>query len=204
MLSFSPLSALIMSTTITHDKFDYQKSLEKPKQSEIRLSKRKIHFDDEDSTTTDEEHLRVIFKKAKTTPDIDYAREILKLFQKKEYVNCLDLIDEYFKSSSGVVQNVVQFRIIQSACWIMMDTNEEEVASTLDEIIKSDPGNSFAFYALGLAQYRRGDFLQSINSFEKAVDLNPSSSMRVAMECQANATCLEELLSKGKSNSQPS
>jgi tetratricopeptide (TPR) repeat protein len=185
-----------MNTSPVETKFSYQKSSEKKKQIDVRLAKRTRLFEG-DSNSSDEDSKEVC-KKVKIEPKINYSQVILKSYQMKEYTKCLETVDEFFTSSSKSQKSFSHFRIIQAACWIMTNANKEKVLETLNEIINTEPTNSFAVYCLGLAQYRSGEFMKSINSFGKAVDLNPSSSMKIAMECQAKAKWLMELLEDGK------
>lgn len=81
----------------------------------------------------------------------------------------------------------------------MMDQNQAETLKELNQIIAVEPKNSFAFYALGLAKYRNGDLSECLNSFTRAVDLNPSGAMKYAMEYKAKARSLNDLLYDGES-----
>lgn len=135
-------------------------------------------------------------KKPKIIQEKDYANVILRLYQAKEYSKCLETVEDFFACSSS--SNVSHFQIIQAACWTNLSINGDRVFSSLNQIIKSEPKNSFAHYALGMSHYQAGDFHKSVESFETAVEINPTPSMKIAMECQAKAQCLIELFEKGE------
>lgn len=187
--------------SIKYEKFDYQDSVVKEKNFEIRNSKRKRLFCEytEVSSEGETEHVEKKMKIGKQQP-INFSAEILKRFQSKEYERCLNQIDDYFNHSQedSQIDSQSQIRLIQAACWTMMDVNQEETFKSLKEIINEQPKNSFAFYALGLAQYRNGDLAVSMTSFGIAIDLNPTAAMKRGLEYKAKAKNFLDIIFEGE------
>lgn len=135
---------------------------------------------------------------------VNYRSVILQKYSSKEFSECLALIDELFQLPAShpeymTKQQLSQIKIIQCACWTMMDIHQAETLKELNKIIAVEPKNSFAFYALGLAQYRNGELSVCLDSFTRAVDLNPSGAMKWAMEYKAKAKSIYDLLYDGES-----
>lgn len=186
------------------EKFEYQKSENKDKSYKLRNSKRKRLEYIESSSSDEDEIMKHIDKKVKLTKQpVNYCTSILKTYQTKEYEECLKLIDEFLQlppthPQYKPEQSCSQYKIIQAACYTMMDINQEETLLALTQIIKLEPTNSFAIYCLGLAQYRNGDLTGCMDSFGTAIDLNPTGAMKRAMEMKAKAKRLMDLLCDGE------
>lgn len=165
-----------------------------------RKNSKRIHITGE----SPEENENIDKKGKVAIPTVNYRSVILQKYSSKEFSECLDLIDELFQlptshSEYMTKQQLSQIKIIQCACWTMMDKNQAVTLKELNQIIAVEPKNSFAFYALGLAQYRNGELSVCLNSFTRAVDLNPSGAMKWAMEYKAKAKSLYDLLYDGES-----
>lgn len=192
----------IKEENIKCEKFDYQDSAVKERSFTIRNSERKRLFCEYTEVSSDEETEHVEKKVKITKQQINFQTEILKSFQGKEYESCLNQIDEYFKLTSKDLQTRIeaqsQVQLIQIACWTMMDVNQKEAFKSLKEILEKEPTNSFAFYALGLAQYRSGDLAASMTSFGKAIDLNPTAAMKRGLEYKAKAKNFLDIMFDGE------
>lgn len=174
-----------------------------------RNLKRKHLFNDYVESSSDDssdEEIEHADKKVKLMKQpLNYCQSILKTYQTKNYEECLKLIDDFLKLPTTHPQykpekSCSQFKIIQAACWTMMDMNQKEALQSLNEIIKSEPTNSFAIYGIGFSQYRNGDLTGCMDSFSAAIDLNPTGAMKRAMEFKAKAKFLMDLLCDGESN----
>lgn len=190
----------------TKENFSYHESPKNTERHQIRLSsKRKLFQYCEDSTSDDE--MKSTNKKVKIMkPPINYTQTISKAYQSKAYTECLDTIDEFFSLPAGESQYKVSdetrshYKIIQAACWTMLDIKTTEAFETFNEIIRKEPRNSFAYYGLGLAQYRDGDLINSVKAFETAINFNPSAAMKRAMELKAKAKSIMDLIFNGEFN----
>lgn len=131
---------------------------------------------------------------------LNYAFEILKLYQFKQYEEALSLIAQFKKLPPTHPQYRkedarTEFKIIEAT--ILADTSREAEANTiLQAILQKEPNNSFALYAYGVMLYNSGDFRGSIKPFDKAIALN-AGSMRRAMDYRAKAGTLIELVNSG-------
>lgn len=181
------------------EKFEYQESGVKSKSYKLQKTNRKRLFNDDSEISSDDE-TQHIDKKVKVVAEPITSQEILKTFQSKEYGKCLEMIEKLknFKQKQTFNVNDSQFKIIQAACWTMLDVNNEEASNNLSEVIKQEPKNSFAFYGLGLHQYRQGNLEESLRSFGTAIDLNPSGAMKRAMEFKAKAKSMMDLIFDGE------
>jgi tetratricopeptide (TPR) repeat protein len=169
-------------------KFNCQESSENMKKTSIHEAKRKRLFDQPESEIISSE------KKSKVDSELKLQQMILKAFQGKEYQNCLDLLDQLSEST----REQTQFLIIRASCWTHQDINFDKSAEIFNDVIRKEPTNSFAYYGLGLNQYRYGDLKGCQISFSKAVELN--RSMRKAMEFKAKAKSLLDLITDGVYN----
>ncbi|HZE80440.1 MAG TPA: tetratricopeptide repeat protein [Candidatus Polarisedimenticolia bacterium] len=56
----------------------------------------------------------------------------------------------------------------------MQDTHDHDVSiANLNELIRKDPGNAYAFNARGLEYRSKGDYDSAIQDFTEAIRLNP-------------------------------
>lgn len=124
----------------------------------------------------------------------DLNEEVLVTYQKKEYTDCLKLIDE----SLEINPTNTHHKILQTSCWTMLDINGIETYETLKSIIQEDPKNSFAYYGIGLKHYADGELMESVEYFNKAISLNPTNSMQKAVELKQKATRVMEAICDGK------
>ena len=137
----------------------------------------------------------------KTEP-VNYCKEILINYQAKNYAECLKLIADFQKLPLSDPQykgegEIVQYKIIQAACWTSMNIKKNETSEVLHDVLEKDPKNSFALYGLGLHQYNNGYFEHCIESFGKAVEYNPTAAMKRAVEYKAMAKNLLDLIIEG-------
>lgn len=186
-----------IKTSASTEKFQYQESAEKIKNYNIRDSKRKRLFENENSTDDETDHVN---KKIKIVKPPVNPQTIFKLYQGKEYEKCLELTEDVLNESKTQKEDplVTQYEIIQAACWTMLERNEEKVKNQLLKIIANEPQNSFAHYGFGLYHYYQGNLGFSIEAFTTAIDLNPSGAMKKALELKVKAKNFMDLLSEGK------
>lgn len=195
-------SKLVSVIAEKENTFSYQQSTKKQEVSKFHIgSKRKLFENSDDSS---DEDTGSFDKKVKVIKQaVNYSQNILSAYQSKDYTKCLEQIEEFFELPISDSQHQSEearsrYRIIQAACWTMLDVKREKVFETLNEVIKQDPKNSFAHYGVGLAQYREGDFTNCMKAFETAIKYNPSGAMKRAMELKAKAKSIMELIQGGK------
>jgi tetratricopeptide (TPR) repeat protein len=179
------------------ENFKYQESAEKNKIFKLRDSNRKRLFANDNSSDDEVDHIE---KKVKIVMQRVDGPMIFRSYQAKEYEKCLQMIDEILKQSKTEIEDplMTQYKIIQAACWTMLEVHKEKIKSQLMEIITKDPKNSFAHYGYGLYQYHEGNMSVSIESFAKAIDLNPSGAMKKALELKAKAKSFMDMLCDGE------
>lgn len=137
---------------------------------------------------------------------VNYAFDILKHYQAKQYDEALILIEQFKKLTPTHPQYRkegarTEFKIIEAT--ILAETNRlEEANEILQAVLERDPNNSFALYAEGVMLYNNGDFKGSVRPFDKAIAIN-EAAMRRAMEYRAKAGTLIELVNSGKAVYQP-
>lgn len=193
----------VKAEIIKVEKFDYRDSAVKIQNLPIRNAKRKRLFCEyTEAASSDNESGNIEKKVMIIKQPINFSMEILKNFQSKEYEKCLTQIDDFFKLSPDDPQMKAdaqtQIRLIQAACWTMLDVNQEQTFRSLTKILEQQPENSFAFYAYGLAQYRNGELAASMSSFGKAIDLNPTNAMKRGLEYKAKAKNFIDIINDGK------
>jgi tetratricopeptide (TPR) repeat protein len=180
----------------TAETFEYQNSAEKCKNTKLVEPNRKRLFENEMSSDDEVDHKD---KKAKVERPIITGPMIFKSYQGKEYEKCLEMIDEIFKESKYSKDPVIiQYKIIQAACWTMLEIHREKINKQLMEIIENDPKNSFARYGYGLYMYHEGNMQKATEAFGLAIDLNPSGAMKKALELKAKAKQFTEMVTEGE------
>lgn len=110
-------------------------------------------------------------------------QNMTKLFIGKKYEECLKFIDAALSAS----EDTTQLRILQAGCWTQLDTNQLEAEQQLNEVIRAEPNNAFAYYGLGLNFYRRGELQKCLDPFTTASKLN-SATMSHATNFKSFAT----------------
>ena len=120
------------------------------------------------------------------------AQHVINLFLEKKYEECLSAIDKKLASvDSEAVQ--VQIKILQAVCWTNLGIKHEESEKLLNELIRGNPDNSFAYYGLGLNLYSRGEFDKCLEPFATAVSLNPLNMQR-AVDYKESAMKISKVL----------
>lgn len=157
--------------------------------------KRLFEGDSDSSCDSSDAHVE---KKVKIAGPPITSQSILQAFQSREYDKCLEMIETMRVSNGPIDVTTSQFLIIKAACWTMLNIKSEKTFEILGDIIKKEPKNSFAYYGLGLWQYRRADLQESIKSFATAIDLNGTQAMKRALEFKAKAKSVLDLIRDGK------
>lgn len=179
----------------TMEKFQYQESAEKLKTDKLRNSQRKRLFNR--ISESDDEPTHADKKKKVVTPPVT-AQGILVTFQNREYEKSLNMIEMLEAQGGSIDVNSAQFIIIKAACLTMLDIKNDETMEMLTNLIKQEPKNSYAYYGLGLYQYRQADLSKCIKSFATAIDLNGTAAMKRALEFKAKAKSVTNLINDGK------
>jgi cytochrome c-type biogenesis protein CcmH/NrfG len=99
----------------------------------------------------------------------------------QEYDECLESIEKLAKKPSKPE--------------IEVDNLEK-----LEDEIKNNPKDSFAFYRLGCYHYREAHLKECVEFFNKAILLNPSGAMQHAAELKIKATTISKAIEDGKLN----
>lgn len=131
-------------------------------------------------------------RKLETT---DYYALVLDAYIAKAYADCLQLIEDAIKMNPS---NASQYSIMKAACFIGMKINTTETYELLNDVLKHDPLNSLAHYGLGSLFYHDGDFLLSINHFDKALEMNDSPTSTKAHEVRRRALKIIQSMNMGE------
>lgn len=177
--------------------FKYQESVVKIKSYKLHETNRKRLFEHDESTDDEFEQVNKKLKLSKPTS------RILQAYHGKEYEKCLEVIEEVLQQRSTQTNGSLmdQYKIVQATCWTMLEMNKDQIEPQLMNIIEEDPQSSslgFAYFSLGLYQYYGGNMTKAFESFDKAVDLNPSRPMNKAREFKAKAKYFMDTLNDGK------
>lgn len=120
--------------------------------------------------------------------------QILMAYENKQYDECLKLIE----GSSQADSLSVDLQIMQVRCWTMLKIKRKEIFERLERIIKDNPINSEAIFALGAAYYYDGMLLKSVHYFRNAINLNPSEAMQKAADLKQKALSAIQAMCVGK------
>lgn len=99
---------------------------------------------------------------------------IVKNFLGKKYEECLNLIND----SSIPPEETTHLTILRASCWTQMGINHEKAVQHLNDIIRAEPNNGFAYYGLGLNFYLRGEFENCLEPFSRAIEMNRATTNR--------------------------
>ena len=99
--------------------------------------------------------------------------EIYKCYKEKDYENCLSFLSE-------VTEELVEYQILKSTCYINLGKNFSEAHDILNAILDKDSANAYTIYAKGLAFFHEERYKESVECFEKARYLDPSKDMERA------------------------
>lgn len=119
------------------------------------------------------------------------AKVMIGLYLNGKYKECLEFI------RTDTLCNEISKTIMMTACWSFLGINHERTTEILGEIIKSDPGNAFAYYGLGHCFYLRGELEECVEPLSRAYELLPASMTR-AMTYKDNSLKILKLISDGE------
>lgn len=117
-------------------------------------------------------------------------QQIIIAHQKQEYESCLALIEKSLELNPSNTSH----KILKASCWTLLNINGAETFAVLKQIIKEEPKNSFAYYGIGLKHYNDGELMESIKYLNKAVELNPTNAMQMAVELKCKAQSVIEAI----------
>lgn len=103
--------------------------------------------------------------------------EILQAYKQENYRECINLINEVTGKLSNGYNGHVQYQILKCSCMIQLEEHVQDVHEILNKILKDDNENVFAIYAKGLAYFTEDNYVESIEMFNKVLELDPSPTM---------------------------
>ncbi|KAG5666834.1 hypothetical protein PVAND_014844 [Polypedilum vanderplanki] len=117
--------------------------------------------------------------------------EIFKAYATEDYNKCLEYLELLPESD----QNLNEIKVLKASCFVNIDNGNriKEAHEILNEIITTDPVNSFAHFAKGLAFFKQQKLVESIEYFKKASENDTHGMVTKAMSMKLEA---EELLEK--------
>ncbi|CRL03922.1 CLUMA_CG017043, isoform A [Clunio marinus] len=96
-------------------------------------------------------------------------QDIVTSYIAKDNSKCLEIIKLLEENGRKLS---FHSEVIKTICLTHSNSETENVFAILNNVINEEPKNSFAFYALGLAQYMNCRLADSEESFKTAIDLN--------------------------------
>lgn len=120
--------------------------------------------------------------KVKVKIEVEEAT-IRELYRQQKHEECLRLIE----AAPERVKNSSKYKILQASCLNNLRGKSLEAHSILDDVIKREPLNAFAFYGKGLVFINEGNLELSIEYFEKAIQVDPSEKMNKARQMKSRA-----------------
>lgn len=106
--------------------------------------------------------------------DVDSVQEMIReAYRHQKHSKCIELID----AAPASVRNSSQYKILKASCLNNMAGNAEAAHDVLDEVIKSNPKNAFAFYGKGLVFINESKHSEAVKCFEEAIAIDPSEKM---------------------------
>lgn len=144
--------------------------LKKPKvKKEIQLETRRWSDGDDEPTFEMEQSDLPVFSEL-----------VLKAYRGKRYEKCIELIERILMNNND--EDKEHYKILLAASHTMLGVNFEAAHTTLDEVLRADPANSFALYGKGIAFYFQRQMNQSLDMLNRAIEANPGPEMERARQ----------------------
>lgn len=107
-----------------------------------------------------------------------FDSKVLRAYRKQRYGKCIRLVERILINNTD--ENKDHYKVLQAASLTMLGDNTDQAHLILDEVLDSNPRNSFAMYGKGVAFYFERKIDESIEMFDKAIAANPGEEMERA------------------------
>ncbi len=87
----------------------------------------------------------------------------------------------FSKADNGAVL-FCEMKDLSTAERLLEEGHIDEAIAALEELLASDNANERAYYILGNAHRKRGDWQKAINNYLSALEINPESPAKNALE----------------------
>lgn len=105
-----------------------------------------------------------------------FDKKILKTYRQRNYAKCIKLIDRMLMNNTD--EDKTHYKILQAASYTMIGEDFSSAHQILDEVLVSDPENSYAAYNKGVTLYFEKKLNESVQMFNKAIEMNPQEMER--------------------------
>lgn len=86
---------------------------------------------------------------------------IAALFTTRQFEECLKFV-EVAQQSNAIKQN--QAKVFKAGCWIHLKINQVEAMNFLQEVVREEPSNAFAYFEIGVMFYLVRDSIIVVGS----------------------------------------
>lgn len=112
----------------------------------------------------------------------DIESQIRDAYQHQQHSLCVKLID-----SDERIGSITRFKILKASCLNNLPGKTKEAHDCLDDVLSTQPDNAFAFYGRGLVYINEGKLAEAVQSFDRAIELDPSVKMNKARQMKDRA-----------------
>ncbi|KAG5666805.1 hypothetical protein PVAND_014815 [Polypedilum vanderplanki] len=126
---------------------------------------------------------------------------IINAYRLKNYQRCIKLIERILKFSQPEIST--HYMILLAASYTMTKKNFKKSHQLLDEVLKLEPNNSFAFYGKGVAFYFDGQFENSLRFLNLAIEVdepNMERAKNLKLQVEKEMTKVRVLLKRIDAN----
>lgn len=109
--------------------------------------------------------------------------DIREAYKLQNYSKCLKLL----KQAPDSVKNSTRYKILQASCLNHLGEDYSLAHNILNDVIRCEPLNAFAYHAKGLVFVSEGELEFSIECFDKALAIDQSEKMNKAREMKFRA-----------------
>lgn len=109
--------------------------------------------------------------------------DIREAYKLQNYAKCLKLLKQAPKS----VKDSPRYKILQASCLNHLGKDYSLAHSILNDVIRREPLNAFAYHSKGLVFVSEGKLQFSIECFDKALSIDQSEKMNKAREMKSRA-----------------
>lgn len=113
----------------------------------------------------------------------DHHAKIRDAYKLQKLSKCIQLIDQAPES----IRSSSQLKILKASCLNNIGGRTLQAHAILDDVLRLEPDNALAFYGKGLVFINDAKLIEGIQSFEKAIELDPSEKMTKARQMKSRA-----------------
>lgn len=132
--------------------------------------------------------------------DVDSVEEMIReAYKQQKHTKCLELINAA-PENVGISS---QYKILKASCLNNIAGKSDDAHKVLDEVIKSEPKNAFAFYGKGLVFINESKLSEAVKCFEEAISIDPTEKMNKARQMKTRTENMMKTAAKVKLETKP-